>query len=371
MAEAIYVPRINNNDDQVKLVALQVAAGSKVARGDIVAQVETDKAVVDVEAGADGFVIAILATADETVQVGSVLIWLGKAKDDAVPLQERPKSSTSASGAGSGVEPTAKARALLRQYGLDAAAVPVSGERLSVADIELFMAAKHAPAKPKGPSMLTAEALPEVAGELKVLKGEDRGMLATVTWHRDVAVAGYIEMDYDPAPWAVYAAEFGQKHGLLLSPLLPLMAWRLVELARDNARLNSTIVGSKRYEYSRVNLGSTVQVGDVLYLAVVRDSVQLGELGFVNAMVDLQRRAAGHKLGPDETQGTTVGFSSMARWKVARHIPILSPHTSMMVAHTVGPDGSAVLGATYDHRVMGGSDVASALRKLSKPGASN
>jgi len=104
-----------------------------------------------------------------------------------------------------------------------------------------------------------------------------------------------------------------------------------------------------------------------LYLAVVRDSVRLGELGFVNSMVDLQRRAAGHKLGPRETQGTTVGFSSMARWKVARHIPILSPQTALMVAHTVGSDGVAVLGATYDHRVMNGSDVASTLRKLSRP----
>jgi pyruvate dehydrogenase E2 component (dihydrolipoamide acetyltransferase) len=369
MAEAIHVPRINNNDDEVKLVALQVVIGGRVAKGDVVAQVETDKAVVDVEAGSDGFIIAILATADETVKVGSVLIWLGKTTEDAVPSPQLPKPSANANAGSLNAEPTAKARALLLQYGLDSSAVPASGDRLSVADIEFFMAAKDAPSKAKGPAMPSIEALPEAAGELKALKSEDRGMLATVVWHRDVAVPGYIEIGYDAAPWAAYAAEFGQKHGLLLSPLLPLMAWRLVELARDNARLNATIVGSKRYEYSQVNLGSTVQVGEVLYLAVVRDSDRLGELGFVNAMVDLQRRAAGHKLGPDETRGTTVGFSSMARWKVARHIPILSPHTSMMVAHTVGSDGAAVLGATYDHRVMGGSDVASALRKLSRPGA--
>jgi len=363
MAEAIHVPRINNNDDEVKLVELQVAVGSHVTQGQVVAQVETDKAIVDVEAGADGYVLAILGAVDDVVKVGSVLIWLGKTKEDAVPEPEKVKTT----GVPSGSAPTAKARALLKEYGLDAAVVPVSGERLSVDDINCFMAAKGPAVKTATPKAQLVESLPEVAGELKPLKSEDRGMLSTVMWHRDVAVPGYIEMTYDPALWDTYAQEFGQRHGLLLSPLLPLMAWRLVELARDNARLNSTIVGTKRYEYSDVNLGSTVQVGDVLYLAVVRDSVRLGELGFVNSMVDLQRRAAGHKLGPRETQGTTVGFSSMARWKVARHIPILSPQTALMVAHTVGSDGVAVLGATYDHRVMNGSDVASTLRKLSRP----
>lgn len=364
MAEAIHVPRINNNDDEVKLVGLAVAVGGQVTKGQIIAQVETDKAVVDVEANADGFVLAVFGAVGDVVKVGGVLIWLGGTKDDPVPELAKAKDA----GTSMGSAPTAKARTLLKEYGLDAAVVPASGERLSVDDIERYMAAKGQ-ALPSGVAATEAgDLLPDVAGELKPLKSEDRGMLSTVLWHRDVAVPGYIEMTYDPALWDAYAQEFGQRRGLLLSPLLPLMAWRLVELARDNARLNSTIVGTRRYEYKEVNLGSTVQVGDVLYLAVVRDAARLDEVGFVHAMVDLQRRAAGHKLGPQETQGTTVGFSSMARWKVARHIPILSPQTALMVAHTVGSDGVAVLGATYDHRVMNGSEVASTLRKLSKPG---
>lgn len=365
MADAIYVPRINNNDDEVKLVEIQVAIGSQVTKGQIVAQVETDKAVIDVEANADGYVLALLGGAGDVVRVGSVLIWLGKTKDDPVPERETAKGS----GAGSlGREPTAKALALLKKYGLDAAVVPASGERLSADDVDRYMVARTTPAASVTVSARPDDSLPDVAGELIPLKTEDRGMLSTVSWHRDVAVPGYIEITYESALWDGYALEFGKKHGLLLNPMLPLMAWRLVELARDTPRLNSTIVGTKRYEYTDVNLGSTVQVGDVLYLAVVRDALGLGELGFVNAMVELQRRANAHKLGPKETQGATLGFSSMARWKVARHIPILSPQTSLMVAHTVGSDGVAVLGATYDHRVVSGSVVASTLRKLSRPG---
>lgn len=368
MATAIHVPRINNNDDEVKLVGLAVAPGAHVSRGQIVAQVETDKAIVDVEADGDGYVLGIDGEVDAMLRVGAVLMWVGTTADEPLP---KAAASTPQAGAAARLEPTAKAKALLAQHGLKAEQVPASGERLGVADIERYLATGSA-ATPQAVSAASAavavpEALPDVPGELVALKSEERGMLATVTWHRDTAVPGYIEMPYDPAAWDTHAQEVGQREGLLLSPLLPLMAWRLVQVAADHPRLNSTIVGGKRYRYASVNLGFTVQAGDVLYLAVVRDAAALGEIGFVNALVDLQRRAAGHKLGPQELQGSTVGFSSMARWKVSRHIPILAPHTALMVAHATAADGQGVLGATYDHRVLNGSDVAAILRKLARP----
>jgi pyruvate/2-oxoglutarate dehydrogenase complex dihydrolipoamide acyltransferase (E2) component len=113
-----------------------------------------------------------------------------------------------------------------------------------------------------------------------------------------------------------------------------------------------------------VNVGFTVQAGEVLYLAVTRNAHSLGQLNFVHALIDLQRRAAAHKLSGDETQGATIGFSSMARWKVARHIPVLAPMTALMVAHTQDHQGQSVLGATYDHRVLHGADVAALLRRM-------
>jgi len=365
MAIATHVPRINNNDDEVKLVGLQMAVGDRIAKGQVIAQVETDKAVVDVEASGDGFVLAIQGALDEMIQVGSVLCWTGATADESVPTSAAPKAAAAAT---RGAAPTAKAAALLAQHGLRADQVPSEGERLTVADIERFLAGGGSAAPAPAPAAAAArETKPEIAGQLKTLKSEERGMLATVLWHRDSAVPGYVEMAYDPAPWDAYAAAFGSAEKLLLNPLLPLLAWRLVELAVEDPRLNATIVGNQRHEYDTVNLGFTVQAGDVLYLAVLRDAAKLGALGFVNQLVDLQRRAAAHKLGPQEVQGTTVGFSSMARWKVSRHVPILSPHTAIMVAHAQGHDGTAVLGATYDHRVLNGADVASLLRKLSKP----
>lgn len=366
MASPVHVPRVNNNDDEVKLVELGVAVGDRIAAGQMLAQVETDKAVVEVDAPCAGFVLAIRGEVEQIVTVGKVLMWIGETADEAVPVEvasgetEGPPTHTKA--------PTAKALALLREHGLDAAEVPASGERLSVADIERHLAghrkgSESTPPQAVGPQ----QRAPTVDGTARALSSSERGMLATVSWHRDFAVPGYIEIEYDPVAWQERAKAFTEAHKLLFSPLLSLMVHRLVALARDNPLLNATVHGGRRHEYTPINIGFTVQAGDTLYLTVMRDAGAMPELDFFNAMFDLQKRATTHSLGPDETSGATIGFSSMARWKVSRHIPVLAPQTSFMVAHTAASAEQAVLGATYDHRVMNGSHVVSALRKLSKP----
>lgn len=364
MANPIHVPRVNNNDDEVKLVSLRVVVGEKISRGQLVAEVETDKAVVEVEAPNDGFVLGILANVDDVIAVGSVLLWIGERADEPIPVAASSNERATTTG-----QPTAKARQILKEHGLDANAIPASGERLTVDDIERYLANRGKDATvPAHAVPRAAETKPDIPGELRDLRSEERAMIATVAWHRDVAVPGYIELEYDPAPWETYSKAFSERNKLLLSPLLSLMSWRLVELAKETPHLNSTIIGNQRYEYSAVNFGFTVQAGDTLYLTVTRDAQAMDEIGFVNAMGEIQRRAATHKLGPQEVQGTTISFSSMARWKVSRHIPVLPPRTAIMIAHAVSIDGRCVLGASYDHRVLNGFHVVTALRKLSKPG---
>ena len=367
MATAIYVPRINNNDDEVKVLAFDVSLGDKVQKGQIVGQVETDKAVLDVTASTDGFVLAVIAQQEEIVKVGSVMLWLGETCDEAIPKDEnsstpQPDSTTS--------KISAKARLLLRENGLQADAIPPIDGRVTVEAVERYLSesgiTKKRDVKPTKLAQ-PADSLPDVEGKLVNLTGEEKGMALTVTWHRDFAVPGYIEIEYDLSAWAEYAKRFQEEKGLLMPPLLPLMARRLVEIAQETPRLNATFADSKRFEYSPVNLGFTIQAGEALYLAVVRDAQGLDEFGFVNALGDVLRRATGHNLRESETSGATIGFSSMERWKVTRHVPILPPHTALMVAHAAGQGGRGILGASYDHRVLNGGQVVTALKKLSAP----
>ena len=85
MPYPLHAPRVNNNDDIVQVVELSVNEGDFVKGGDLVAAVETDKAIVEVEAERDGYVLKILPELDQKVAVGSVMIWLGDSPDEAVP----------------------------------------------------------------------------------------------------------------------------------------------------------------------------------------------------------------------------------------------------------------------------------------------
>jgi pyruvate/2-oxoglutarate dehydrogenase complex dihydrolipoamide acyltransferase (E2) component len=316
-----------------------------------------------VEAEEDGYVLEVLHRVDDRVAVGSTFMWLGGSADEPIPDSQEVHDHGVRR-----VEPTAKARALLAQYGVTADEVPVRGDRLTVADIEAFLARTRGAARANVPSTEESTFRPEAAGARRPLSPEERGMLHAVGWHRTQAVPGYIEIEYDPRGWIEHAAQYAAHHKLLMSPLLPLLAYRLTTIVAKRPKLNSTIVEGELYEYEHVNLGFTVQVADVLYMVVVRKAETLDEQSFVAQLGELQRKAMAKRLPSSQLSGASVAFSSMARWNVMRHVPILPPYSSLIVAHAGAVNADiAVLGASYDHRVLSGFDVSQVLLQLARP----
>lgn len=365
MPTPFLVPRVNNNDDSVRVARLMVRVGEAVRAGDPVAEVVTDKAAFIVDADRDGHIIAVCADEGQVVDVGSVLAWIGDTASDRVPL-DAPASSDAPTR-----EPTLKARVLLAEYGIDGAVVSVSGARLSAADVEAHVAERGLGRMPRPATpvdrAVPRERAPWADGRREPLSPERRSMLRTVSWHQTEAVHAYIELRYAPEPWKQCAEAFQEAQRLLFNPLLSLMAWKLVQIVKDRPHVNSTIVEGQRHLYDHVNIGFTVQSGATLYLVVLREAETLPSRTFCNRMTEVQRRAMGDTLGANDVSGATVAFSSMARWNVARHIPVLPPYTSLVVAHSAAAGGEAIFGATYDHRVLTGADVATLLEELGSP----
>src|SRR5664279_637467 len=115
MPVPLHTPRLNNNDDFVRLTHLFVSPGTFVRRGDPVADVETDKAGFTVEADQDGYVLGYNSQVGETIAVGSVLAWIGATEDEKIPAAEGKVAGGTAGG--SSIAPTLKAALLLAQYG--------------------------------------------------------------------------------------------------------------------------------------------------------------------------------------------------------------------------------------------------------------
>jgi pyruvate/2-oxoglutarate dehydrogenase complex dihydrolipoamide acyltransferase (E2) component len=365
MARPVHAPRINNNDDAVKVVSIAVKPGDAVAAGDLLMEVETQKATVTVEAEDSGYVLVLLCEPGQELAVGTIALWIGDHADEVAPGGPTPAAGPDTAEPAAAM--TAKARLLLRRHGLAADRIPRSGDRLTAADVEAFLATQPAEAPSPGRRTRAWTSLPAEA-ETVPLTQSQRGMVNTVSWQRDHAVPAYLEIEYDPRPWDEYAAAFARDHRSLFNPLLALMAHRLVQLAPAHGA-NGTVLEDdepRRVRYRHVNLGFTVQADDALYLCVVDAAEALDAPAFVKRLSDLQWRARQHRLAPSELSGATIGFSSMALWGVRRHQPVLAPGTAVMIAHTApaASGDSAVLGITYDHRLLAGFDAVRLLNAL-------
>ncbi|NCQ26184.1 MAG: hypothetical protein GW802_01930, partial [Armatimonadetes bacterium] len=77
MATKIVVPDAGQTTDELLLVKWHVAVGDDVAAGDLLADIETDKAVAELESHATGQVLKLMAEEGDTVETGQTLLWIG------------------------------------------------------------------------------------------------------------------------------------------------------------------------------------------------------------------------------------------------------------------------------------------------------
>ena len=138
MATRIVVPDAAQTTDEMLLVKWYVSAGDVVEIGDILADVETDKALVEIEAYVGGAVLRLLAEEGETVAVGQGLLWVGTAGEAVPDETEGAESIVSAPAANAadasapaptsaGTVATPAARTVARERGLDLGAMTGTG----------------------------------------------------------------------------------------------------------------------------------------------------------------------------------------------------------------------------------------------------
>ena len=174
MPTPIHAPRVNNNDDTVRLSAILAAVGSALRVGDPIADVETDKATFTVESPEAGYLLAVNGKLGDVLAVGSILAWIGASPDESAARRFRAGRHRERSRFRAHAQSASHAETVrhLRRGCLPFGRAPDGGRcRALCAGARLG----HAPA---------------VAGSVTPFTSEERAMQRTVTWHRDEAVAG-------------------------------------------------------------------------------------------------------------------------------------------------------------------------------------
>ncbi len=382
MAISVVMPALEMAQETGKLISWLKQEGETVAKGEPLLEIETDKAVMEIESPAEGVLAAVKAQAGAEVPVGQTIAWIVR-PGETPPADETPVASgrkTSAAVSSSAAVSTArstqpvaaeirtspKARRLAAERGVDLGRVRGSGPGGEILASDILAAAE---------SKASATAVVDSSSPISRLMAERTTQSWTTVPHffvvREVDAGALNEARQKLAPAIEKSRAVKLTHTDLL---LALVARVLLKHPRVNA--SWTIDGVRRH--ADVNLGIAMAVNDGVVAPVIHNAhkADLGEIAVQRR--DLTERARAGKLRPQDVAGATFTVSNLGRFGVDAFSAIIVPPQAAIlavgrIAERVVPVDSSpgirpmmTLTLSSDHRVLDGARAAEFLRDVTE-----
>ncbi len=371
----IAMPQLSDTMAEGTIVSWEKAIGDLIARGTVVATVETDKAIMDVEVFREGYLSGPLAPVGDVVAVGAPIAYLvseaasvldsTRAPQTQAPARSpeaqahtpipsgsaRPKTRAPAMPHGATPAPRPQkgvaspyARQLAGAHGIDINSVPASGPggRIVAADV----------GSASGGPRLLAKRIFQVPGQGRPMDSMEKAVSQNMEYSLSMPLFRVL-VYVDPAHLAAAA----KARQVSLTVLLAAAAARAIG---RHPRINAVYQHEDRIlEREQVDVGLAVETeGMGLVVPVLRD-VARRSLEDLNAQWrDLVARARLKRLKPEEYSNPTFTISNMGMLGVAQFDAIPVPGTSAIFAiASTQPQGMPVT-MTADHRIINGAEAA-------------
>lgn len=402
----VTMPKLSDTMVEGTLVKWVKAKGDKVEVGDILAEVETDKATMEMEAFDEGTLSELYVAEGGTIKVGdkiALILAEGETADTAPAAQstqtaEKPKASApaattplalaprAAAPATTGrtkASPLARKIAATRGVNLSSIAGTGPGGRIVKKDVESAPAGGGGGvASPATPSIRAAHG---IAGEEKIiaLTGMRKTIAERLLASKTQIPHFYLSVTMDGGPLMALRKELNamaEKDG---GQKLTVNDFILLAAARATAevpKINAAYDGDAIIEYAEVNLAVAVAIEDGLITPVIKKANTLTLREISAQMKELAAKARGKKLKPEEYQGGTITLSSLGGYGIDSFLPIINPPQSFILGigaiikqPVVNEQDQLVVGhrlvisGSGDHRVVDGAVAAeylNALRRL-------
>ncbi len=398
--------------EEGQIVRWLKAEGDPVEQGDILAEIETDKATMELVARGSGVLRAILAGEGTAAPVGDVIAVIAGEDEDiaalvdgaakAAPASEAapeegveaaagepaepgaPLGGSDGSGDGAGrggrIRTSPVARRLARELGLDIAAVAGSGPGGRIVKRDIEEAAARAVAE--------RQATPKPATVPAATHGDDftdiplSQMRKTVARRLSESLGPvphfFLSIDVDMTRLMAARARLNQHlaaQGTKVSVNDLIIKATAVALAR-HPECNAWWQGDSVRRFNRVHIGVAVAVPDGLITPVIRDAHTKGLTGISAEARELAGRARERKLQPDEYTGSTFSISNLGMFGIESFTAVINPPEAGILAigtveeRPVAVDGKIIaqqrmrLTMSCDHRVIDGAQGARFLSTL-------
>ncbi len=365
----IKMPQLSDTMTEGVVVSWEKNIGDEIKRGDIVATVETDKAVMDVEVFRDGFLSGPIASIDSVVAVTHPIAYLVDSSDEVddsqaeqgaapaagvVPVATAPAAAVPAvPSVATAVAPTPRpqgtrasplARKLAAQLGTDIDRISGSGPDgvVTASDIQRAPAPFEVAVPGKGRPMKSME------------KAISRAMASSISMPTFRATT-HIHLE------SLMSA--AKSAGVSVTVAIA----RACGLAmREHPKMNWCYQpDNKLIERGQVDIGMAVAADDGGLVVPILRACESRELSELNSdWKDLVSRARSRHLNPEEFIGATFQISNMGMFDISYFDAIATPGLAAILAISSNTEKGSAFTITADHRVINGADVALFLKTL-------
>ena len=344
MAKEVRLPQLGQTMEEGTVVDCRVKVGDEIKKGDVIFEIETDKATLEMESPADGFVKHILAEVDQTLPVGELVMVLGE-KDEEVPQSfiDSLKSDTTAAPAASttvaaetapAVEPAktepepaatpgAKAKAsprakkLAEQLGVNIATITGTGPAGRITEQDVKNAAG------------SAEPKPTTAPDIKPGATIPLNRIQKITAERMLKSkleipCFYLTVKVDVTDLVELRAKMNETGGVKISYNDFIM--KAVATGLDKYPvMTGQLAGEAIKLADAIHVGLAISVPDGLVAPIVKDVNKKDIKQIAHDSQALIERARNNKLAPTDLEGGCITVSNLGAFGIENFIPIVVP----------------------------------------------
>jgi pyruvate dehydrogenase E2 component (dihydrolipoamide acetyltransferase) len=419
------MPALSPTMEEGTLAKWLVKEGDEVKSGDILAEIETDKATMEFEAVDEGTVAKILVPeGTDGVKVGApIAILAGEGEDASTAAGAAPKADTpppappkaspppkadatpkappsqapvetpaappqpasSPRADGDRVKASPLARRLAQAQNIDLSSVQGSGPggRIVRSDVDAAAGKTAAPAKAPAPAAPQPAAQPvssEIPHESVKLSNMRKTIARRLTESKQTIPHYYLTVDVQLDALLKLRSELNkglESRGVKLSVndlLIKALAVALIEVPTANV----SFAGDQLIKYSRADISVAVAIPDGLITPIIvgADSKSLSTIS--KEMIDLAGRAKEGKLQPHEYQGGTASISNLGMFGTKQFDAVINPPQGMIMAVGAGEKRPYVVNdslqiatvmsasGSFDHRAIDGAEGAKLMQAFKR-----
>jgi len=412
MEEVVLMPRLSDTMTEGVIAGWQKNVGDTVKKGEVLADIETDKATMELESYKDGILLYQGAKAGEKILVNDLLCVIGAAGTnvDAIVAAVKSGAGATAPAAASNAAPAAPstpapvvapvasapavqavvnegrifasplAKKMAEERGIDLRYVKGTGDngRITKFDIDGYVPAAASAAS--APQAVTAASAPQVAAGVVSFEDQPVSQMRKTIARRlseslFTAPHFYITMSIDMDAAVAARAKINEVAPVKISFNDMVVKATALSL-KQHPKINSSWLGDSIRTNHHVNIGIAVAVDEGLLVPVVRfaDTKTLSEIGV--AVKGFAQKAKDKKLQPSDWEGSTFTISNLGMFGVDEFTAIINPPDACILAVggiaqvPVVKNGQVVPGnvmkvtLSCDHRVVDGAAGAAFLQTL-------